>query len=87
MIAISRYHQVICVSHLPQLAAAGDYQYLVSKHVEEGRTVTQFTELDRSGRIGEIARMISGANSISDEASTYAENMLSAADKLKITRT
>ncbi len=85
MIAISRYHQVICVSHLPQLAAAGDYQYLVSKHVEDGRTVTQVTELDRDGRIGEIARMISGADGISVEASTYAENMIAAAEKLKHT--
>lgn len=83
MIAISRWHQVICVSHLPQLAAAGDYQYLVSKHVEDGRTITQVEELDRNGRIGEIARMISGANGISADAKTYAENMLEAANKLK----
>ena len=83
MIAISRYHQVICVSHLPQLAAAGDYQYLVSKHVDEGRTITNVTELDRNGRIHEIARMISGADGISGEASAYAERMLAAAERIK----
>ncbi len=83
MIAISRYHQVICVSHLPQLAAAGDYQYLVSKGVVNGRTETSVTELDREGRIQEIARIISGADGISPNAVTYAEQLLAAADHKK----
>ncbi len=83
MISISRYHQVICVSHLPQLAAAGDFQYLVSKHTEEGRTVTRVSELDRGGRIMEIARMVSGADGISDDAAVYAEQMLLASEKMK----
>ena len=81
--AISRYHQVICVSHLPQLAAAGDWQYLVSKHVSESRTVTDVRELDRDGRIAEIARMVSGADGISREASGYAAQMLKAAENRK----
>ena len=83
MIAISRHHQVICVSHLPQLAAAGDYQYLVSKGVVNGRTETSVTELDREGRIQEIARIISGADGISPDAVTYAEQLLAAADHKK----
>ena len=83
LISISRFHQVICVSHLPQLASAGDYQYLVSKHVEDGRTVTHVSELDFSGRIAEIARMISGAEGISDEATRYAQQMLTAAERQK----
>ena len=83
MIAISRFHQVICVSHLPQLAAAGDFQYLVSKHFDNGRTVTRVTELDRNGRVAEIARMVSGAGGITGESSRYAEQMLSASEKLK----
>ena len=78
LISISRYHQVICVSHLPQLAAAGDYQYLVSKHVADNRTNTTVTELNRDGRIGDIGRMISGAEGISEEAKHYAEQMLNA---------
>jgi DNA repair protein RecN (Recombination protein N) len=83
MIAISRYHQVICVSHLPQLAAAGDYQYLVSKGGVNGRTETSVSELDREGRIQEIARIISGADGISPNAVTYAEQLLAAADHKK----
>ena len=83
MIAISRHHQVICVSHLPQLAAAGDYQYLVSKGVVNGRTETAVTELGREGRVQEIARIISGADGISPDAVTYAEQLLAAADHKK----
>ena len=83
LISISRHHQVICVSHLPQLASAGDYQYLVSKRVEDGRTVTRVEELDQEGRIGEIARMVSGAGGISEDASRYAQQMLAAAEKQK----
>ena len=83
LITISRYHQVICVSHLPQLASAGDYQYLVSKKVENGRTVTGVSELDYDGRVAEIARMISGADGITDDARQYAGRMLGAAEKKK----
>ena len=83
MIQISRHHQVICVSHLPQLAAAGDYQYQVSKSVQGSRTLTNVAELDRGGRIGEIARMISGADGISENSIAYAEQMLNAAETVK----
>ncbi len=78
---ISGYHQVICVSHLPQLAAAGDWQYLVSKHVNGSRTVTDVEELSPEGRVKEIARMISGADGISPEATDYAGKMLQAAER------
>ena len=85
MISISRYHQVICVSHLPQIAAAGDWQYLVRKHTAGNRTVTDVNELSAEGRINEIARMISGAEGISREASEYAAQMLKAAENRKQT--
>ena len=83
MITISRSRQVICVTHLPQIAAAADYHYLVSKSVAEGRTVTRVTELDRDGRICEISRMISGADGITPETKTYASSLLQAADEMK----
>ena len=70
--------QVICVTHLPQIAAAADHQYLVNKKVQGQRTVTDVHQLDRKGRIAEIARMISGAEGISTDASSYAEKMLDA---------
>ena len=86
MITISRSRQVICVTHLPQIAAAADYHYLVSKSVAEGRTVTRVTELDRDGRICEISRMISGAAGMTEESKTYASGMIQAALKQKTER-
>ncbi len=83
MITISRNRQVICVTHLPQIAAAADYHYLVSKSVAEGRTVTRVTELDRDGRTCEISRMISGADGITAETKTYASSLLQAAEEMK----
>ena len=83
MIAISRQRQVICVTHLPQLAAAADYQYLVHKSVSEGRTRTSVVELDRKGRVKEVSRMISGADGITAESDSFAEKLLKAAAELK----
>jgi DNA repair protein RecN (Recombination protein N) len=51
-------HQVIVVTHLPQLAGYGDVHFHVSKHVINGRTTTAVTNLDVSGRIGELADML-----------------------------
>jgi DNA repair protein RecN (Recombination protein N) len=51
-------HQVIVVTHLPQLAGYGDAHFRVSKEVVEGRTITAVTNLDRDGRIDELAAML-----------------------------
>ena len=83
MISISGSHQVICVTHLPQIAAAADFQYLVRKTVNDGRTMTSVAELDPSGREEEIARMISGAEGITADSRKYASGMLKAAEELK----
>lgn len=83
MIAISGDHQVICVTHLPQIAAAADYQYLVRKIVDEERTNTSVHELDGKGRREEVARMISGADGITVETLSYAAGMLKAASDMK----
>ena len=84
MIMISREKQVICVTHLPQIAAAADYHYLVRKSVTDGRTNTSVREMDREGRIAEVGRMISGADGITAESKAYAARMLEAADKRKM---
>lgn len=55
---LGRYHQVLCVTHLPQLAAFGDQQYRVSKQVEEGRTLTHVECLDEQTRLDELAQML-----------------------------
>lgn len=83
MIMISKEKQVICVTHLPQIAAAADYQYLVQKRVEDGRTRTSVTQLDPEGRIGEVGRMISGADGMTEESRNYASGMIQAAMKQK----
>ena len=83
MITISADRQVICVTHLPQIAAAADYHYLVQKSVSSQRTNTSVTELGPEGRIEEIGRMISGADGITSESKTYAARMLEAAKEQK----
>ena len=83
MIMISRGKQIICVTHLPQIAAAADYHYLVRKSVSDGRTQTSVTELDQTGRTEEVGRMISGADGITDDANAYASRLLLAAETLK----
>ena len=57
----ARGRQVLCVTHLAQIAAMGDRQYKIEKHIEDGRTFTDVTLLDDAGRTRELARMISGA--------------------------
>ncbi len=59
---LARDKQVLCVTHLPQLAALGDTHLLISKSEREGRTYTTVTPLDREGRIRELARIIGGAS-------------------------
>ena len=59
--ALAGTQQVLCVTHQPQIACFADHHYAVSKRVAGGRTVTQVRELDGQERIGELARMIGGA--------------------------
>ncbi|HEY3413237.1 MAG TPA: DNA repair protein RecN [Armatimonadota bacterium] len=60
MRALARESQVLCVTHLPQIAAAADHHYLIRKGEENGRTVTQVEVLEPEFRIEEIARMLAG---------------------------
>ena len=80
---IARKKQVICVTHLPQIAAAADAQFHVSKAERDGRTYTSAEELDREGRIREVARMISGAEGSGEDAAVYARSMIEASEKKK----
>ena len=57
---ISKKHQVICITHQPNIAAKGDYNYFISKIVEEGRTLTNIQQLDEEETIKEIARIATG---------------------------
>lgn len=57
---LARHHQVLCVTHLPQLAAYGDHHYGVRKEVHGGRTTTQVQPLESETRITELARCWAG---------------------------
>ena len=58
--ALARRHQVLCVTHLPQIAAHADAHYRIAKRERDGRTVTDVELLDREGRIVELAQMLGG---------------------------
>jgi DNA repair protein RecN (Recombination protein N) len=58
--ALARRHQVLCVTHLPQIAAHADSHYRITKRERDGRTITEIEQLDREGRIVELAQMLGG---------------------------
>lgn len=59
--ALSKFHQIICITHLPQIAKFGDYHFKITKEIADGRTKTGIKPLDPAARIEEIARMLGGA--------------------------
>jgi DNA repair protein RecN (Recombination protein N) len=61
MMAMSRNHQLITISHLPQIAAKGDAHYFVYKDNSNKKTVSNVKKLDDDERVEEIAKMIGGA--------------------------
>ena len=83
LFSISRKQQVICISHLPQISSVADHQYLVYKDLNNQRTCTHITELAHDERVREIARMISGADGISEDALQYAAMMIDSSAKKK----
>ena len=73
--AMAKTRQVLCITHLPQIAAVADGHLLIAKTEREGRTFTKVTPLDREGRKREIARIIGGAV-ITETTLASAEEML-----------
>ena len=74
--AVASHKQVLCVTHLPQLAALADTHLLIAKEERQGRTYTSVTPLDLEGRKRELARIIGGTN-ITETTLKSAEEMLS----------
>lgn len=72
---IAQFIQVICISHLPQVASMSDHHLLISKASQDDRTTTQVKELLDDDRINEVARMISGA-SVTDLTRENAKEMI-----------
>lgn len=75
---LGQRHQVLCVTHLPQVAAQANHQWQVSKQSSGGQTLSNIQVLDDSRRIDEIARMLGGAT-ITDTTRKHAAEMLGAA--------
>ena len=70
-------HQVLCVTHLAQIAARGSVHFRIAKHVQSGRTSTALARLEDEERVAEIGRMIAGA-SVSQQVLASAREMLEA---------
>lgn len=75
---LARQHQVLCVTHLPQLAAYGEQHFRVSKQVKEGRTETQVESLERNERLVELAQMM---GELSDGTRKSAQELLQSVDQ------
>ncbi|MCG6973512.1 MAG: DNA repair protein RecN [Desulfobacterales bacterium] len=68
-------HQIICITHLPQIAKFGDHHFSISKHVSDGRTKTLIQRLNSDERVKEIARML-GGEKITKATMVHAREML-----------
>jgi DNA repair protein RecN (Recombination protein N) len=79
---LARHHQVLVVTHLPQIAAHADRHFTVEKHSAEGTTSTDVRLLDDAGRVGELSRMLAGMEG-SGLAQAHAEELLAAATDAK----
>ena len=82
MAQVARKKQVLCVTHLPQIAAMADTHFSVEKGERDGRTYTRVERLDRAGRIEELARLIGGA-AVTPALRRSAEELLDQAEAVK----
>lgn len=83
MASIAQYHQVLCVTHLAQIAAMADTQYFVKKQVVGERTRTSLTTLDEEGRVREIARLIGVTQNDQESGFAHAKAILHSAENWK----
>jgi DNA repair protein RecN (Recombination protein N) len=75
--ALGSAFQVLCITHLPQIAAYADTHFAIQKHVDRGRTRTTVARLDQSARVEEIGRML-GGEGVTDRIRASAREMLAA---------
>lgn len=80
LVNISKNRQIICITHLPQIATAGSHHYLIKKEKGKNRTYTHIHSLDEQQRVEEIARMIGGTK-MTEKTIAHAEEMLDMAAK------
>lgn len=79
---ISRNSQVLCITHLPQVAAIADHHYFIAKHVIDGRTETYVKFLNNSERVQELARMLSGSK-ITELTLEHAQELFKMAKEIR----
>ncbi len=75
---IAANSQVLCITHLPQVAAIADYQYYIKKEINQGRTQTIVSELEPQNRVYEIARMLAGSE-VTELTMEHAKELLAMA--------
>ena len=80
--AISRHRQILCITHLPQIAAMADTHFRIEKSSYEERTVTTVTTLSEDNSVNELARLI-GGRSITDSTTSAAKEMITQARIIK----
>jgi DNA repair protein RecN (Recombination protein N) len=71
----SHSHQVLCITHLPQIAAFADAHYRVDKLTQRGRTITRVVQLSEDDRVEELARMLGGAK-VTESARQHARELI-----------
>ncbi len=79
---LSKNKQILCVTHLPQMSAMADTHFKIEKLERNGRAITEVTELNESGRILELARII-GGTTITDTTCENARELIEAAENIK----
>ncbi|MCQ2978323.1 MAG: DNA repair protein RecN [Clostridia bacterium] len=82
MIELAQGHQILCITHLPQIAAMADYHYEISKTEKDGRTISSIKVLDEDSDIKELARLVTGAE-MTDTAIAHAKELKAQANDYK----
>lgn len=80
---IGKSKQILCITHLPQIAAMADKHFLIEKKLENEKTITSVKDLDREGSVKELARLMGGAE-ITEITMSSAEEVKSQAEKIKL---
>lgn len=82
MAGLARKNQVLCITHLPQVACMADHHYLIAKEVSDRKTRTRVERLNAEGRATELARMLGGVE-VTTTTRRHAEEMLRLAERMK----